>query len=156
MQTNSRDLCAGLLFLCIGGFFVLGAWLGLRIGTTQATGPGFFPAYLGLGLCLLGGVIIWGALRGTALTLREGIGRVPWRGGGLVLAAILFFALAIQPLGALPAILGSTILAAVAPADATWRSALLTAAILTAFCVAVFFYALGLPYPLLGPWLSGR
>jgi hypothetical protein len=36
-----------------------------------------------------------------------------------------------------------------------WRTALIVAAGLTIFCILVFVKGLGIPLPILGPWLGG-
>lgn len=152
MQASLKDFGAGGLFLAIGLFFALDAWFNLSIGSAYSMGPGFFPFGLGALLCCFGiGILIKG-LR----THAEDIGPVPWRGAIFLFGAVLFFALAVGTLGALPALAGCSFLAAMAPGDATWKSAVVITVALTAFCVFVFIYALGLPYPLIGPWLSGR
>lgn len=152
MQANQKDLGAGLLFTSIGLFFTLGAVFGLPIGTASSMGAGYFPLWLGILLTCFGlGIFIKGFR-----TAPEGVGTVPWRGAGLLLGAVLFFALAVDRLGFLPAMAGCCFLAAISPNDATWKSAVAITVALTAFCVFVFIYALGLPYPMIGPWLGGR
>ena len=47
------------------------------------------------------------------------------------------------------------ILSARASAHFRWRPTLILAAGLTVFCVAVFLKGLGVPLPVLGPWLGG-
>jgi hypothetical protein len=48
MRMNPRDLAAGALFIAIGGFFALNAWLNLAVGRAFAMGPGYFPILLGM------------------------------------------------------------------------------------------------------------
>ena len=48
MRLNLRDLAAGALFIAIGSFFALSAFLNLPIGRAFAMGPGYFPMLLGL------------------------------------------------------------------------------------------------------------
>lgn len=152
MQINVKDLGAGTLFLAIGLFFTLNAWFKLPIGTGYPVGPGFFPIALGILLCGFGiGMILKARHAGAT-----GLGAISVRGLPLIVLAVLFFALTIERLGALPALLVSTFLAAMAPSDADWKSATVIALALTAFCVVIFIYALGLPYPVISPWLMGR
>jgi hypothetical protein len=47
------------------------------------------------------------------------------------------------------------ILSARASTHFRWRAALVLAAGLTVFCVAVFLKGLGVPLPVVGPWLGG-
>jgi len=151
MQMNTKDLGAGGLFLAIGLFFTLNAWFGLPIGNGYPIGPGFFPAALGIILCCFGIGIAVSGLRKP----RSASSDVPWRGLVLVFGSVLFFAVTIDALGILPALGGSTLLAALAPNDARWKEALLTTLGLTVFCVAVFIYGLRLPYPIVAPWILG-
>lgn len=152
MTGNLKDLGAGLLFAGIGLFFALGAWFDLSIGTATSMGPGYFPFGLGALLTCFGIGILAKGFRASP----ESISAVPWRGAALLLGAVLFFTLGIDRLGSLPALAGCSFLAALSPDDSTWKSAAVITAALTAFCVIVFIYALGLPYPLFGSWFTGR
>lgn len=151
MHGNLKDIGSGSLFMALGAFFAIDSWVNLTIGTAGAMGAGFFPFVLGLLLLGLGTGILAKGLRSAP----ELLGVIPWRGGVLVLGSILFFALANVPLGSVPALAGSSLLAAFAPSNSTWRSVLVITVLLTAFCVLVFITALGLPYPLFGRWLTG-
>lgn len=149
MTINSKDLGSGVMFLVIGLAFTWNVWRHLPLTTDGAIGPGSFP--LGLSLILTGfglGLLIK-ALR----TAPVGLSPISWRGLPLIVLSVLVFAMAIETLGALPALFASTFLAAMAPREASWKSALIITVVLTAFCLGVFIYALGLPYPVIGPWL---
>ena len=152
MQVNQKNIGAGAMFVAIGLFFALSSWFRLTIGSAYPMGPGFFPIVLGSILCCFGLGILLSGFRRDA----EAIGAVPWRGLITVFAAILFFSITVSELGLLPALAGCTFLAAIAPKDASWKSASILTIGLTIFCLAVFVYALRLPYPVLGPWLGGR
>jgi hypothetical protein len=86
-------------------------------------------------------------------TAEEGIGKVPWRGLVLILAAPVLFGITVRGLG----LVGAVVLAIVTSTFASQRSGLVLAGLLTLgltiFCVLVFSYGLGLPIPLRGPWL---
>jgi hypothetical protein len=152
MHINIKDLGAGALFLAIGLFFTLNSWFNLPIGNGYPMGPGFFPIGLGIVLSCFGiGLLAKGA-RGEPSDL----GVIPKRGLPLICLSVLAFAVMVEGMGALPAFFVSTFLAAMAPSDATWKSAVVITVALTAFCVVVFIYALRLPYPLIGPWLISR
>jgi putative tricarboxylic transport membrane protein len=94
-------------------------------------------------------VLAWRAPR------EEGaFGHVPWRGLLLVVGATVFFGLALRGLG-LAAVLALAVLAtAWASRYAAWRTSLPLALGLAAFCSVLFVRGLGLPLPLVGPWLS--
>lgn len=151
MAINYRDVAAGLLFVAIGLFFALDALFNLRIGQALSMGPGYFPLIMGLVLAALGTAI---ALRSIGRE-HELVGRVPWRGLGLVMGAIVYFAITVRAVGFAPAVAGTILLAALSSGRMGLRAALITSAILTLFSVLVFVYALGLPYPLLARWITG-
>lgn len=151
MQVNLRNVGAGALFIAIGGWFALEAWLRLRIGTPNNMGPGFFPIVLG---SILAGLGL--AITATGITTPpEAMDRVPWRGLVLVLAAILFFAVTVRGLGFLPALAISSILAASSSGRMSWWGAAILAVGIAAFGTGVFVYALRLPYPVIGSWIAG-
>jgi hypothetical protein len=148
MSVNLRDAVAGAAFIVIGLAFGMNAWLGLRIGEANAMGPGYFPVMLGLILVALGVAIVLSA-RGRS---GEPFGPVPWRGISLATGAIVFFAVTVRGLGMGPTLIGATLMAALASGRLSFRGSLALAVGLSAFCVAVFIYALRLPYPVIGPW----
>ena len=151
MTINLKDLAAGALFVAIGAFFALDALFNLRIGQAFSMGPGYFPLVLGGGLVGLGLVI---ALLGIGKTT-EPIGPVPWRGIALVIGAIIYFAATVRGLGMVLALGGATLMAALATGRMSWRAASLVSIVITGFCVLAFIYALRLPYPLFGRWITG-
>ena len=114
-------------------------------------GPGYFPILLGIVLAMFGAVIAIGSIGKPC----EPFGRVPWRGVILVTAAVVFFAVTARSLGMLSALFIATMLASYSTPQATLGSALGLSAGLTAFNILVFVKALGLRYPIIGPWLSG-
>jgi hypothetical protein len=151
MNVNTKDIAAGLMFGIIGAFFTVSTWLTLPVGQAFSMGPGYFPLALGLILFALGAAICLSALGKAA----SSFGSVSWRGLILVVASMLFFAVAVRSLGFAPALFVSLLLASFASNRLGWRAALLLSVALTAFCVAVFIYALGLPYPVIARWITG-
>lgn len=149
MSFDKRDMTCGLLFVAIGLFFALKALIELPIGTPSAMGPGFFPVMLGAMLTAFGLAIAASALGKPAVAFAA----IGWRGVTLISAAVLTFALAVQPLGMLPALILATFIAAYAPAQARfWPAAALSVG-LTLFNILVFIVALRLPYPIIGETL---
>ena len=114
-------------------------------------GPGYFPILLGVLLTGLGIAIAITALGKPA----ESFGLISVRGTCLISLSVLFFAVTARPLGMLPSLLISTFIAACSTRQATFRSAIILSLVLTAFNIGIFIYALRLPYPVIGPWLSG-
>jgi hypothetical protein len=146
---NVRDLSAGLIFTVIGALFALGA-RNLEIGTAFRMGPGYFPLVLA-GLLMVLGVVITARSFGPT---GSPIGAVPWRGMILILAAPTVFGLTVRGLGLVAAIAIAVLIAAFASRRSSIRFASLLTLGLTAFCVLVFSYGLGLPLRLRGPWLN--
>jgi hypothetical protein len=150
MQRLGKDAGAGLLFLACGLFFGGYAWISLPMGTAFRMGPGFFPVAVGGLLAAFGLAIL---VRG----LRDATGGdtqppVPWRAIALVTVALVFFGLAVRPLGMVPALFGASICAAYASRSMTLPRAAATAAGLTALCAMLFGYLLDLSVPLFGDW----
>lgn len=151
MAVNIRDVAAGLLFVAIGLFFALDSVFNLRIGQAFSMGPGYFPLIMGGVLVALGVAIAAKSIGQVSVP----IGRIPWRGLGLIMAAIIYFAASVRALGFAPAVAGSTFLASLSSGRMSLVAALITTAVLTLFCALVFVVALGLPYPLLARWITG-
>jgi hypothetical protein len=147
-RLNLRDAATGAVFFILGAAFAL-AGRELDLGTSFRMGPGYFPLLLSIVLMLLGAIILAGAFSG----LGEPLGNVPWRGLMLVLLAPVVFGLSVRRLGLVPAILVTVLIALYASRRANILLALIMAAGLTLFCLAVFNYGLRLPLPLFGPWL---
>jgi hypothetical protein len=146
-----RDVAGGLLVMAIGaGFFLFGREL--EMGSSFRMGPGYFPTILSLLMVGLGAamtVLAWRASH------REGaFGHVPWRGLLLVVGATVFFGLTLRGLGLAPVLVLVVLATAWASRYATWRGSVPLALGLAAFCTVLFIRGLGLPLPLLGPWVE--
>jgi hypothetical protein len=150
MHVNKKDLAAGAIFAAIGAFFAIDSLRHLRIGTALQMGPGYFPLLLSGVMLLLAFIIV---VRGMTITPTP-FGEWPWRGVLLVLGAPLVFALTIRGLGLVPTILVVTAMTAFASQRMRPLFAVLLSVGLTAFCVATFIWGIGLPIPILGPWIS--
>lgn len=150
MNVNAKELTSGAVFIVIGGFFAGNALMNLRIGSALAMGPGFFPVILG-GILMALGVAI--AVSGRHKP-REEPTPMPWRGLFFVILSIVSFGLFARSLGFAPALFISVFLASMSSGLVSVRACLVVAAVLTVFCTLVFVEALGLPYPILGRWLS--
>lgn len=99
--SNQRDFLSGLLFVASGLAFVFLS-REYAFGTPARMGPGFFPTMLGALLTLLGLIVVWRSLSRDGETVRlEAVG---WRQFGLILAALLLFALALPRFGLVIAI----------------------------------------------------
>jgi hypothetical protein len=153
-----KDLLAGGIFVALGLFYGIYAYVDLPIGTAFRMGPGFFPIMLAGLLVLIGLVVVLQALSAASSPMTA----IAWRGLVFILAAPIAFGLFLRGftlwgtdihipgLGFIPAI----VLVCGISAFASRRMSLLKAVVITvgmtAFCVAVFYFGLGLPVRLFG------
>jgi hypothetical protein len=150
MQPKSvKDILSGLIFVGCGLAFGIAA-TGYEIGTALRMGPGYFPLVLAGALALIGIAI---AARGLAGGEEGGLGAVPWRALVLILGAVVIFGATVRGLGLGPAILVTAFVTALASDENGPAAAAVLAAALTVFCLLIFSYGLGVPVPVLGPWL---
>jgi uncharacterized membrane protein len=148
MTLNRNDLAAGAIFVVLGLAFGAESILSLPIGSAVRMGPGYFPLVLSGLLVVTGAAIVLRSIGQATPAERP----VPWRGLAVLLPAPIVFGATIRGLG----LVGATALVVLISAFASRRVspmlAILLAAGLTAFCVAIFHYGLGLPIRLFGPW----
>ena len=149
MQLSAKDFLAGLVFIAFGLSFAYAAW-GYNLGTAIRMGPGYFPVVLG-GLLVLLGILV--LVEAAVAGEHSPTGPVPWRGLVLILGSVLFFGFTVRRIGLVPSLFLTVLLAALSSARTGIVAALVLAAGLTAACTLIFTYALGLPLPLVGPWL---
>ena len=76
------------------------------------------------------------------------------RGPVLVALAIVAFGLTVRPLGLVVAGPVAIVIAAFASDEVHWVETIVVGVLMTAVCVGLFKFALGLPIPL-APWLMG-
>lgn len=154
---SPKDVAAGLLLIALAAWF---AWLGvdLPIGRAIRMGPGYFPLVLcgllaGLGLI----VLLTGLAFGGDAEVDEDAERIriPWQGLILITLSVVVFGIAIRPLGLGPAMGLAVFISSVASRKFTLRNGAILSAIMVAFAWGVFIKGLGLPLPMLGPWLGG-
>lgn len=140
------DFFSGLLLLGIAGT-ALWYILGLEIGTAREMKTGFFPFGIALVLAAMGGVLV---LRGLFM---EGPRMEPLflRPLALVLLSVVAFALCIDRLGLVVAVLTQVVIASFAPQRTSPLESLLVGLVLALFCVVLFVWLLGLPMKIL-PW----
>jgi putative tricarboxylic transport membrane protein len=140
---SPKDFWAGLIFIAIGGGFVLLAQQ-YRLGDMHRMGPAMFPTLVGALLVLLGLII---ALRAFAFD-GESVPRFYLRPIGVSVLAIVLFSVALQWLGLIAAVAVLVLVGAYAARDVRPLENLALAAVMIAFSVAVFVWLLGLPLPL--------
>jgi hypothetical protein len=140
---SPKDFWAGLIFVAIGGAFILLASQ-YRLGTMHRMGPAMFPILVGALLASLGLII---ALRAFVLD-GEPVPRFFARPIGVSLLAIVLFGLALQWLGLIAAVGVLVLVGAYAARDVRPLENVALAAVMIVFSVAVFVWLLGLPLPL--------
>lgn len=127
-------------------------WLGHNLpgGAAGGMGPGTLPKGLAVLLGLLGLLLVGGSV------VQEGSRLERWsiRGPLFILGALVVFGLAVRPLGLVVAGPLAIVVSAFASDEVRWGETILFGVLMTAFCVGLFKFALGLPIPL-APWLLG-
>ncbi len=141
---NSKDFYAGVLFIFFGLVAMLEAASSYPIGTAVHMGPGIFPIILG-GILILLGIIV--AAR--ALWLGgEAIEPISLRPVLLVLGAMMMFALLVEPLGLLLALLALVFLSALGGWEFRIREVIVLYMALAVLAIGVFVYGVGIPFSL--------
>jgi len=146
---HPKDFWTGLMFLLFGLAAVI---LGQEypMGTAGKMGPAYFPIILASLLIFVGGI---GVVRSFIVT-GEKIEKFYLKELAIVLVAVLLFGVLIRGAGLAPAIIVLILLSAFASAKFDLHQSLLLALGLAGFSVLVFVKLLGLPMPILGPWLG--
>jgi putative tricarboxylic transport membrane protein len=144
-----RDFLGGLVIIAVAAFAFWKA-AHLPIGTLGGMGSGMLPKSLSVLLGLLGGVLVLHSMfaRGPAIE------RWSIRGPVFVLGAVALFALTVRPGGLVVAGPLAIVIGAFASDEVRWKETIVFGALMTAFCIGLFKFALGLPIPL-APWLLG-
>lgn len=154
---NPKDVVCGFLLIAIAAWFF---WLGadLDVGRAVRMGPGYFPRVLCGLLAVLGLIVLF-----TGISFRGDVVRdadasriaISWQGLALITLSVVIFGVCVRPLGLGPSIGLAVFVSAAASRRFSLVNAAIMAAIMVAFAWAVFIKALGLPLPMLGPWLGG-
>ncbi len=145
---DSTNAICGTIFVALGVFFAYQSF-NLELGTTFRMGPGYFPLALAIVMTLLGVVILVQSTRIEG----EPIGPIAWRGVLFILPAPIFFGLTVRGLGFVVALFFTALIACFASQKMRPLMAVALSFGITVFSVAVFSYALGLPFERFGPWL---
>ena len=137
------DFLAGLMFVAFGAAAI---FIGrdYPMGSAMRMGPGYFPTILGALLAVLGVAVLVRSLAGTP-TPAPSFSSKPL---ALVLASVAAFALTVERLGVIAAVVFVVVISAVASEEFRWREALAVALIMAALAVGLFAKGLGLPFRL--------
>lgn len=147
MQINfreSQDFWAGVMLIAIGAGTILIA-RNYQFGSAVRMGPGYFPTVLGGILAAVGRFFVVKALR-SAEKIEPG-----WSLRALIVipVALVLFGVMMSYAGFIPALVVLIFGSALASSEFRPVEVLLLSIGLTAACVAVFIWGLGLPYPLI-------
>lgn len=141
---SGQDFATGLVFVAVG---LAALWIGADypMGTAQRPGTGVLPRILAWCLVGTGALLFIKA----ALSDGPGLGRWAWRPIIMVTLASVAFALLIDRLGLVVAMLASMTLAALGTPETRWREYILFALFMLALGVGMFIYGLGMPISIL-------
>jgi hypothetical protein len=140
---GSKDFLAGLLFVAIGAAAIVVA-RDYPFGTAMRMGSGYFPTVLG-GILALFGVFLMA--RGVRSSERAPVAW-GWRPLACIVASMLMFGFLMPRLGMVPALAAMFFTATAGGREFRFAEVLALTALMTAFAVGVFVYALKLPFPL--------
>jgi len=112
--------------------------------------PGMLPKSLAVLFGVLGALLVLGSVFEAGPPLE----RWSIRGPVFVALAIVAFGLTVRPLGLVVAGPVAIVIAAPASEEVRWVETIVVGVLMTAICVGLFKFALGLPIPL-APWLMG-
>jgi hypothetical protein len=145
---SKKDFNAGLMFIAFGLIFAIVA-KNYPMGTAVRMGPAYFPTILGWLLVILGAVVFIQSF----VSVDEKPKKMDPRALLWILGSVLAFALLVGPLnaGLVPASVVIIIMSAYGGEEFRWRDAIISAVVLSAACVGIFYYGLGLPFRLF-PW----
>jgi hypothetical protein len=146
---SAQDYIGGIVLMALA-LFALWASSDLQGMRGFSFGAGTAPRMFGGLLVALGaGVALTGLLSdGPALA------HYSWRGPLFVMASIVFFALAIRPLGVIVSAFASFLIAAMGTHETRWIETIIVGACLTLGCALLFPYVLGLPMPMFPRFLA--
>jgi hypothetical protein len=150
MIRSTRDFWTGAIYILIGLSAVLIA-REYGMGSAVRMGPAYFPTILGIILMVVGAV----ALIRSFILPGTPIGAFAIKGLLLVISSVFLFGFIVREAGLLIALPLLVIISALASSQFRWVPTIVLAVGLTVFCALVFIEGLGVPLPLIGPWLGG-
>lgn len=151
---HPKNFWIGLIFLCFGlaAIYLIGD---NEMGSAGRMGPGYFPTVLGglLALVGLGGIIR--SFIGRRSEAHDAIGTFHIKDIVIILGAVILFGILMRGAGLPVAAFVLVLLSSFASKQFKLGSSLLLAVGLALFAVLLFVKLLGLPMPIIGPWLGG-
>ncbi|GIZ53008.1 tripartite tricarboxylate transporter TctB family protein [Noviherbaspirillum aridicola] len=146
---NPKDFWSGVIFIVFG---LAAIFIGrdYSMGSAGRMGPAYFPTVLGGILAVIGAVAVLRSL----VTRAEGTGKFAIKETILVLVGTLLFGFLVRQAGVVVAVIVLIMLGGMANPKFRTGPYLLLAIGVAIFCVLLFVKALGLPMPIIGPWLE--
>jgi len=150
VSRNPKDFWTGIIYIVVGAAAIFVA-RDYGLGTPRKMGAAFFPAVLSVILIVIGIISLVRSF------IRPGtpIGRIAIKGLLLVAGATVLFGFIVRGAGLLIAMPVLVIISAYASDKFNWRTSIVMAVVLTAFCILIFLKGLGIPLPILGSWFGG-
>jgi hypothetical protein len=139
-----QDVGAGVFLMLIALFFIWQAWE-LPLGRLRAMGPGMLPMSIAV-ILGVGGFLL------AVMALFKGGERLSTphvRGLFFVLGGLILFGITVRWLGLIVAGPLSMMFASFATAEVRPVEAAIFAVVMTAFCIGLFKFLLGLPIPII-------
>lgn len=138
-----QDFVGGIVLMAVA-LFALWASSDLQGMHGFSFGAGTAPRMFATLLLGLGAAVMVVGI----VTEGPGIAHYAWRGPLFVMAGIVFFAVAIRPLGLIVSGLATFLISALGSDETRWVEAIIVGVCLTIGCAFLFPYVLGLPMPL--------
>jgi putative tricarboxylic transport membrane protein len=135
-----KDFWSGVMFLAFAAVAILAA-RGYSMGTGGKMGPGYFPMLLGIALAGLGVLLV-----GRSLVIEGArVTRLQARPTLMIVLGVILFGAAITSLGLVISLVAVTAVSAFASRESRPLEVAALTAVLAAFSVGIFVYALRLP-----------
>lgn len=150
MIRSTKDFWTGLIYIAFGLSAILIA-RDYDMGTALKMGPAYFPTILGYLLILIGVI----AFIRSFFQPGTPIGAFAFKALVLIVGSTIIFGFIVRGAGMAIALPVLVLISAYASTRFRWGPTLVLAAGLTVFCIFVFLKGLGVPLPVIGPWLSG-
>ena len=151
---HPKNFWIGIIFLFFGlaAIYLIGD---NEMGNAGRMGPAYFPTVLGGLLALVGAAGIVRAFVGRRSEAHDAIGTFHVKDIVIILGAVILFGVLMRGAGLPVAAFVLVLLSAFASKQFKVVPSLLLAVGLSIFAVLLFVKLLGLPMPIVGPWLGG-
>jgi hypothetical protein len=136
-----KDFWSGLMFIAFAAVAMIASH-GYNLGTAGKMGPGYFPLLLAGVLAALGAILV-----GRSFAVEgEPVGRLHLAPLAIIALGVCLFGVFIEQLGLVISLVIVILTSAVASRESRLFETIALAAVLAAFSVGVFVYALRLPF----------